>query len=230
MIPFAAAMTTDERRHAILECAARLFRQNGYGKTTIADIAREAQMGVGTFYLVFASKEAVVAELSSSARGRVLSAMRDVAEARAHETFGELLSGVLEARVAKFLELGDEAPYACELVRCKSDPVESAHAVFRAEETRLLQSLFEAARDSGELAPMDVERTVGLVQRAYAMLTPPWLFEQSADAARRSAHEMCRLLLLGLTPRGAAPSTRTRVTTPKAKRRSRKSSLPRRAR
>src|SRR4051794_15652751 len=116
-------MTTDARRRAILECAARLFRHYGHTKTTVADIAREAQMGVGTVYLVFPSKEAIVEELSSSAHVRVLRAMREVAEARAFDSFGERLSGVLETRVAMFQKLAEEGQHACELVHCNSGPV-----------------------------------------------------------------------------------------------------------
>lgn len=194
-------MTTDERRRAILECAARLFRHYGHGKTTVADIAREAQMGVGTFYLVFPSKEAIVEELSSSAHDRVLGAMRDVAAARAYDSFAERLTGVLETRTAKFLELAQEGQHACELMHCKSGPVKSVQAKFGDDEAAFLKGLFEDARAKGEIAPVDVERAVALVQRAYATLSPPWLFEQSIDDARRAAYEMCRLLLLGLSSR-----------------------------
>ena len=194
-------MGTDDRRRAILESAERLFRHYGHMKTTVADIAREAHMGVGTFYLVFESKEAIVEELSSSAHVRVLRAMREVAAARARDGFGERLAGVLEMRVAKFCELAKEGQHACELVHCASGPVKSVHARFREEEAALLHELFEDARKAEELSPIDVKRAVGLVQRAYATLSPPWLFELTPDEAHRAAYEMCRLLLLGLATR-----------------------------
>jgi AcrR family transcriptional regulator len=195
-------MTTDARRRAILECAARLFLHYGHAKTTVADIAREAQVGVGTFYLVFPSKEAVVEELSSSAHVRVLQAMREVAEARGYDSFGERLSGVLEMRVTMFHKLAEEGQHACELVHCGSGPVKAVHARFREDEAVLLGELLEQARATGEVAPLDVKRVVALVQRAYATLSPPWLFEQSPEESLRVAHEMCRLLLLGLMTRG----------------------------
>lgn len=196
-------MTSDARRRAaILECAARLFHHYGHSKTTVADIAREAQMGVGTFYLVFPSKEAIVEELSSSAHDRVLQAMREVAEARAYDSFGERLSGVLEKRVAMFQKLADEGQHACELVHCKSGPVKSVHAKFRQDEAALLLELVQDARTTGELAPVDPKRVVALVQRAYATLSPPWLFEEAPEESLRVAHEMCRVLLLGVLSRG----------------------------
>lgn len=191
----------DERRRAILECAARLFGHYGHAKTTIADIAREAQIGVGTVYLVFSSKEEIVEELSSSAHVRVLHAMRAVAEERAHETFAERLSGVLEARVSTFQDLARSGQHACELFHCKSGPVKSVHAKFREQEHALLAAIFDDAKRAGEIAAVDTKRAATLVQRAYATLSPPWLYEQPADEARRAAHDMCRLLLLGLVAR-----------------------------
>lgn len=202
-------MSTDERRRAILECAARLFRHYGYSKTTVADIAREARMGVGTFYLVFPSKEAIVEELSSSAHDKVLDAMFEVAEERAHDTFAERLEGVLEARVATFQELAEEGQHACELVHCQNGAVKSVHARFHEEEAALLGKLLTDAQKQGELASFDVTRAVALVQRAYATLSPPWLFEQAPDDARRAAHDMCTLLLLGLTSRDEKKRRRT---------------------
>lgn len=195
-------MTTDARRRAILECAARLFHHYGHTKTTVADIAREAQMGVGTFYLVFPSKEAIVEELSSTAHVRVLHAMREVAEARQYDSFGERLSGVLEMRVMMFQKLAQEGQHACELVHCNSGPVKGVHARFRADEAALLEEIVRQARETGEVAPLDVKRVVALVQRAYATLSPPWLFEQAPEESLRVAHEMCRLLLLGFMTRG----------------------------
>ncbi len=194
-------MSADERRRAILDCAARLFRHYGHAKTTVADIAREAEMGVGTVYLVFPSKEAIVEELSSSAHDRVLHAMRLVAEERAHEPLTERLTGVLEMRVTMFQRFAEEGQHACELVHCKSGPVKSVQARFRREEAAILQGVLDHARRVGELAPCDIARTVGLVQRAYATLSPPWIYEEDPDEIRRAARDMCRLLLHGLCAR-----------------------------
>src|SRR5258705_5542317 len=44
-------------RQALVEAAAALFERNGYDETTIADIADAAEIGTGTFFSYFASKE-----------------------------------------------------------------------------------------------------------------------------------------------------------------------------
>ncbi|MBS2012012.1 MAG: TetR/AcrR family transcriptional regulator [Deltaproteobacteria bacterium] len=201
----------DDRRRAILDSAARLFGHYGHAKTTIADIAREAGIGVGSVYLVFDSKEAIVEELSMGAHVRVLSAMRAVATDRAHETFPERLAGVLEARVTAFQDLGRSGQHACDLLHCKSSPVKTAHARFREEEHALLCALFEDAKKTGEISTIDPTRAASLVQRAFATLTPPWLYEEPLEEARRTAHDLSRLLLLGLVARGEALRTSSRA-------------------
>jgi AcrR family transcriptional regulator len=191
----------DERRDKILACAARLFRHYGQTKTTMVDIAREASIGVGSVYLVFPSKESIVEELSAAAHVRVLRAMREVAAARASRGFAERLSGVLEARVTAFQTLAAEGQHACELMYCKAGPVQSVHARFRQDEHALLVEIFEDAKRTAELSSLDAKRTAALVQRAYASLSPPWLFDLPEGEAKRTALEMCRLLLLGLIAR-----------------------------
>ncbi|MBX3189817.1 MAG: TetR/AcrR family transcriptional regulator [Labilithrix sp.] len=223
-------MTTAERRRAILDCAARLFRHYGHAKTTIADIAREAEVGVGTVYLEFPSKEAIVEELSSSTHVRVLDAMRRVADARSGESFSERLTGVLEARVATFQKLASEGQHACELVHCKTDTVKAVHARFREEERALFQMLLDQARASYEIASVDTARAAALIQRAYATLSPPWLFEERPEEGARLAREMGRLLLLGLMSRTDPDADDERPPAPAPKRAARTLARRRRSR
>jgi AcrR family transcriptional regulator len=199
------AMGEGERRQAILDGAARLLAQYGHAKTTMADIAREAGIGVGSLYLEFASKDEIVAALSSTIHERVLFAMRRALRERAGASLHEQLHAVLEVRTATFLALAQEGSHACELVHCSSHPVRSAHARFKEEEQRLLGELLAASRERGELdRALDPERTARHVQRAFVLLSPPFLYEQPADELRRIAQEMCALLLYGLLARAEA--------------------------
>jgi AcrR family transcriptional regulator len=65
-----------ERRKRILEATERLLRRYGPAKTTVADIAREAEIAVGAVYLEFASKDAIVEELSQGQHRAVMAAAR----------------------------------------------------------------------------------------------------------------------------------------------------------
>jgi len=46
----------EEKRRKICEAAVKLFTEKKYDKTTVAEIAKEAKVGKGTFYLYFNSK------------------------------------------------------------------------------------------------------------------------------------------------------------------------------
>ena len=63
------------RKQALLEAADRLFRLYGPQKTTIGDIARATGVGVGTVYLEFPNKDAILLELSEAGHRSVLRAI-----------------------------------------------------------------------------------------------------------------------------------------------------------
>ncbi|MBL4813393.1 MAG: TetR/AcrR family transcriptional regulator [Rhodobacteraceae bacterium] len=69
----------DERPKEVLDAALTLFTKQGYAKTTVDQIAREAGLSKGTVYLYFASKEALLEGLVTrtvvSVTGSVFDAM-----------------------------------------------------------------------------------------------------------------------------------------------------------
>jgi len=50
----------DEVRQRLLNSACKLFVSNGYVESTVSDIVKEAEVGKGTFYTYFRSKEEIV--------------------------------------------------------------------------------------------------------------------------------------------------------------------------
>jgi AcrR family transcriptional regulator len=75
-----AENTADQGRQEtverILETAERLFRHYGYGKTNVADIARELGMSPANIYRFFASK----VEIHQAICGRMLVGVRTLVE------------------------------------------------------------------------------------------------------------------------------------------------------
>ena len=189
-----------ERRAQILGAAKRLFRHYGPQKTTIADIAREAAVGVGTVYLEFDSKDAIVIELSRVEHESVRDAMR-AARRRAGASFADVFEAMMVARVAAFVRLAAEGQHTCELLHCKTAAVKSASAQFRDDEAAILRELFADARASGEVDVVDAAEASRLVQRAFVSLSPPWVFDASEDDAVRTTRSLVRLVSHGLLPR-----------------------------
>jgi len=82
------------RRHQLLQCAARLFRRKGFGATTTRDIAAAVGMHSGSPFYHFKSKNAllyaVMEEGMRSALERQRKAMRAVAEGPVSEPLVQL--------------------------------------------------------------------------------------------------------------------------------------------
>lgn len=188
------------RRRQILDAAERLLRQYGPSKTTIADIAREAAVGVGTVYLEFASKDAIVEALSTSRHARVLGAMHDAAEAPT-ATWSERFCAVLDARVRAFAAMADEGAHAPDLVHCNASAVQSAHERYLTDERALIAGLLERANAAGEFAVTDASATAEVLLLAYASFSPPWLFRRPKEDVARQLASLHALVLRGLVAR-----------------------------
>jgi AcrR family transcriptional regulator len=65
-------------REALLGASRRLFGREGYANTTIADITREADRALGTFYTYFENKEAVLEQLAEDFKSEVESRVTEL--------------------------------------------------------------------------------------------------------------------------------------------------------
>ena len=55
---------SEETRRALLDAAARMFAEHGYHETSVPDIVQAAGVGHGTFYEYFASRRAILVDLT----------------------------------------------------------------------------------------------------------------------------------------------------------------------
>src|SRR6201994_4679993 len=69
-----------DTRERILEVAARLFREIGYQKTTVADIAKMLRMSPANVYRFFDSKKAIHEGVARSLMGGVEDAAQRIAD------------------------------------------------------------------------------------------------------------------------------------------------------
>ncbi|WP_437668697.1 TetR/AcrR family transcriptional regulator [Sorangium sp. So ce131] len=189
-----------ERRQRILAATERLLRRYGPAKTTVADIAREAEIAVGAVYLEFASKDAIVEELSQGLHRAVIAAMRAAAAAE-DRPFRDRLRAVFDARARSFLELADAGAHACDLVHCQSRAVKAAHARFLDEERALLRDLLERGAGAGELDVPEPELAARALLRAYASFSPPWLFQGPREEIEATMGAVHQIVLYGLVAR-----------------------------
>lgn len=195
-------MPDTPRRVVILTAASRVIAHYGPFKTTVADIAREARVGVGTVYLEFKSKDAILETLSRSRHERVLAAIeRAWGNGRPAK---RRLALALSARIEAFLGSGNDGAHGQDLLACSCPAIELAHRAYVEAELALFARFLREATERGELAaraPVASARTLLLAYRAFQ---PPDLFKHPTDTLERDLEHLHRLVLDGLVPRGRA--------------------------
>lgn len=189
------------RREQILRAAERLFQHYGFAKTTVADIAREAGIGVGSVYLDFASKEAIIAELSVQRFQCVLDAMRKAAAAQG--SFADRFKAMFDARVKWFSQFARQGQHGMDMVHCVCSASEEAHRKFRADEEELLTEFLIAGAEAGELDVVEPRQIARILLRLYDCYHPGFIAAAGLRQARREIAAAHALLLHGLLLRPA---------------------------
>lgn len=70
-----------QSRKAILDAAVEQFSQKGFKETSVADIMNAADLGIGTFYNYFQSKEEILVQLIQQMVKEVADALKELREA-----------------------------------------------------------------------------------------------------------------------------------------------------
>ncbi len=95
-------------RQRILDCAARLFRANGYAATALGDIAAASGLRTASLYYHFASKEDLVREVLRISAARTFDAARAaVAALPADARFDDRLAAAIAAHLDELLGHAD---------------------------------------------------------------------------------------------------------------------------
>src|SRR5215475_5837262 len=94
-----------DTRERILVVAERLFRQIGYQKTTVADIAKELRMSPANVYRFFESKKAIHEGVARSLMGEVETEARRIAAAKgpAAVRFRDLLKTINRMNTERYV-------------------------------------------------------------------------------------------------------------------------------
>lgn len=195
----------DDKRGRILRAAERLFLHYGPAKTTIADIARASEVGVGTVYLSFDSKEAILRELATE-KGRVVAGRMREAVATAGDGAATQLERALEARVRALLDLAGDGQHACDVIRCAlgargeaQKPALPVEPGFGTAPRAVLATILERGVSCGELEVASTAATLDAIEIAFAALTPPVLYQMERGVAETRASALAKLVAKGLS-------------------------------
>lgn len=149
-----------ERRHRLFRAALDLFAQKGFANTTVEDITNSADLGKGTFFNYFPSKEHVLADFAQLQLNK-LQAAADAAPTSPlpirqflHELVQEVVSD--PARNPAIIR-------ALLLANLSSEPVREMMRETHARATQLLARIISIGQQRGEikqqLDPIEVAQT-----------------------------------------------------------------------
>jgi AcrR family transcriptional regulator len=180
--PGADAPAAIETRRRIVETAEKLFRQFGYQKTTVADIAAELSMSPANVYRFFASKSAINEAVTMLLTGEVEEVARAAATMpglSAKQRLSQLIHDTYRATVQRYIK--DQRMHA--MVHAA---IEENWEVVRAHKTAMLAivtTLIEEGIAKGEFrVEGDPEIAARCVQMAIVALCHPQLLEHCMRA------------------------------------------------
>jgi AcrR family transcriptional regulator len=187
-----------DTRDRILEVAERLFRQIGYQKTTVGDIAKELRMSPANVYRFFESKKAIHQSVARSLMGEVeLEAQRIVAKpGPVLERFRELLTTIHRMNAERYV--GDSKLHEMVEIAMQEDwDVCVAHMELIT--TSIAQMIAQGAA-SGEFEAPDLQLAAMSTCTAMIRFFHPQMIAQCATKPGPSIDQMIDFVIAGLSP------------------------------
>ncbi|WP_407184930.1 TetR/AcrR family transcriptional regulator [Bradyrhizobium centrosematis] len=188
-----------DTRDRILEVAERLFRQIGYQKTTVGDIAKELRMSPANVYRFFESKKAIHQAVARSLMGEVeLEAQRIVARAGpVKERFRELLTTIHRMNSERYV--GDNKLHEMVAIAMEEDwDVCVAHMECIAG---VVGQMIAQGVASGEFEAPDLQLASLCACTAMIRFFHPQMIAQCATKPGPTIDQMIDFVIAGLSPR-----------------------------
>lgn len=211
-----------DKREAILRAGLARFARYGFRRTSVEDIAGEADISRAAVYLHFKNKEEIFRALARALQEQALTAAQEAAKEGPIEL---RLRRILEAKMATLFDVVYGSSHAAELLDESNRICGDISAESMRQYLQLLTGVIAAATRRGEIAPqrtglrpaaaaeLIVQCAEGIKRTSGAALTP--------DVYRQRLDQFVRVIVAGLGAkgsRGGKPDVRVRQRAGKGKR------------
>lgn len=186
-------------RDQIVEAANECFARYGYGKTTVADLAREIGFSKAYIYRFFESKQAIGEAICNSRLERIVAETRAIVDegGSATERLRRMFRSLTTLSVELFFQdrkIYDIAAYSA---------AEQWNSATRYKETlkTMLEEIVRSGRESGEFerkTPLD--ETCRAIFYAMVPFVDPLHLERNLDLLPDAQTEITGLILRSLAP------------------------------
>lgn len=193
-------MGPPNRRTLLLEAASRLLVRYGPQKTTIGDIAREAGIGVGSVYLEFENKDAILKAIATDRYSLVLRAIEHAWGMDGSPA--DRLRRAIEARFDSFVSAARAGHHAAELLHCgHCSAVLASFEEFKRRELELFERIIQEGCDTGAFRRGEPRALARALLLAYSAFSPPGVLGREADGLRSEIASVHDLVFCGLLAR-----------------------------
>jgi AcrR family transcriptional regulator len=195
----------EDTRTALLDTAERLFREVGYGKTTVADIAEALGMSSGNVYRFFPSKSAINNAICDRMLGQLEAAMR-AAAARPESAVARVEAVIMASHEAHRAMLTDEKR-VFDMVHAAMEEHWDAIKEHITTSDAIVAGVIRDGIASGEFAAGDPDALARTVMGACCALFHPVLVAQCAEDPDQplQARRLVWLAIAALTNSSRSP-------------------------
>ena len=191
----------EEKKARILEAAIKIFAKKGMSKTTISDIAVEANIGKGTVYEYFKSK----GEVFSSSFMYFMDKVETIISKRLYRIHDPLekLSAVfiawadiLDSVYVEYMEI--VLDFWAEGIRTKDEFVTVDLMNYYLEFRKTIESLLDECVASQKIKPVDTKVVASLVIGGLDGLLLQWIMDRNVFDMRHAVETFGRVVIDGL--------------------------------
>lgn len=191
----------NEPRDRILDTAEQRFRQYGYRKTTVAEIAGDLGMSAANLYRFFENKEDIAAACAQRCMSERDDRLRQVL-AEPAVSAGQRLQNFVLASLRYVYDQTHNHPHINELVETvvahRPDVVRKKIDDYQA----MLEQIIDEGRQSGEFAVDGIDKTAATVHYTLLRFTTPIFMKlNSLEEMEQMAQDLVDLLIRGLANR-----------------------------
>jgi AcrR family transcriptional regulator len=189
-----------DTRERILVVAERLFREIGYQKTTVADIAKVLRMSPANVYRFFDSKKAIHEGVARSLMGEVEDAAQAIATrpGPAADRLRELMTSIHRMNCERYV--GDSKLH--EMVEIAMEESWEVCVAHMERITQTIGAVIAEGAASGEFEAPDVPLAAMCACTAMMRFFHPQMIAQCANKPGPSLDQMIDFVIAGLAPRG----------------------------
>jgi TetR/AcrR family transcriptional regulator, regulator of autoinduction and epiphytic fitness len=190
---------TIDKKTAILRSAAEAFALFGYKGTTMDQVAKMANIGKGTLYTIFSSKEELFDEVISRVIAKVIRVAQNAISPE--RSFQENILMILED-VMTFRKKSKLLDKLLQEIRIAGTPVvEKAQKRYEEALECFIEHLLQDALQKGEIVSCDTKIVSYAIVRLYIALTLEWNRTRPPLDKEVIKQYINLLLLNGLTPK-----------------------------